>query len=554
MRAHSPVIPASFAHLLRRLLPALCALLLLPACSKSSAPAEGGAPGATAPAGKKILLVGNGAEPQDLDPQIVTGVPEHHIIMSLVEGLVTEHPSGVGVSPGSAERWETSADGLTWTFHLRADAKWSNGDPVTARDFVRSYERFLSPAIAGQYAYFLFHVVGAEEFNKGELKDFSQTGFSAPDDRTLVIRLKAPVPFLLESMKHYAWFPVHIPTIEKFGGLARPGSLWTRPGNFVGNGPFVLAEWKPNQHILVTKSPTYWNSAATKLDGLKFLPVDNAETEERMFRTGQLHVTNALPLPKIPVYRDQNPKEFRSDDYYSSSFIRVNTKRKPLDDVRVRRALALALDRETYVKILEGGQKPAYHFTPESPAYSPRARLSHNVEEARRLLAEAGYPDGKNFPPVEFLYVTSNTGKQLAEVFQQMWRTSLGINIALRNEEWKVYLSSQESQNYALCRAGWTGDYPDPHSFLDMWVTDGGNNLTGYSNPEYDRLLASALSSPDETARMEIYQQLDAFIVRDLPVIPVNFSKTIRALSPKVLNWAPNLLDNRGWQYIDLAE
>ncbi len=550
MRAHSPAHPVQTASFFRLLfLPAACALLLFSAaCSKAPAPSDGAA------SDKKILLVGNGAEPQDLDPQIVTGVPEHHIIMSLLEGLVAEHPSGVGVSPGTAERWETSADGLVWTFHLRANAKWSNGDPVTARDFVRSYERFLSPSIASQYAYFLFHVVGAEEFNRGDLKDFSQTGFSAPDEHTLVIRLKAPVPFLLESMKHYAWFPVHIPTIEKFGGLARPGSLWTRPGNFVGNGPFVLSEWKPNQHILVTKSPTYWNTAATKLDGVKYFPVDNAETEERMFRTGQLHVTNALPLPKVPVYRDQHPKEFRSDDYYSSSFIRVNTTRKPLDDVRVRRALALALDRDAYVKILEGGQKPAYHFTPESPGYSPRARLSHDIEEARRLLAEAGYPDGKNFPPVEFLYVTSNTGKQLAEVFQQMWRTSLGINIALRNEEWKVYLASQESQNYALCRAGWTGDYPDPHSFLDMWTTGGGNNLTGYSNPEYDRLLASALSAPDEAARMEIYQRLDAFIVRDLPVIPVNFSKTIRALSPRVQNWAPNLLDNHGWQYLDLTE
>ena len=557
MRVLSPFYPVSFAtrHLFRFLLPpAACALLLFSAaCSKSSDSTATGS-GATAQTGKKILLVGNGAEPQDLDPQIVTGVPEHHIIMSLIEGLVAEDPSGSGVVPGTAERWETSSDGLVWTFHLRANARWSNGDPVTAQDFVRSYERFLSPSIASQYAEFLYHVVGAREFNKGELKDFSKTGFSAPDEHTLVLRLNAPVPFLLESMKHYAWFPVHIPTIEKFGGLARPGSPWTRPGNFVGNGPFVLAEWKPNQHILVTKSPTYWNSAATKLDGVKFFPVENQETEERMFRTGQLHVTNALPLPKIPLYRDQNPKEFRSDDYYSSSFIRVNTTRKPLDDVRVRRALALALDREAYVKILEGGQKPAYHFTPESPAYSARANLTHNVEEARHLLAEAGYPDGKNFPPVEFLYVTSNTAKQLAEVFQQMWRTSLGINISLRNEEWKVYLSSQESKNYDLCRAGWTADYPDPHTFLDMWVTGGGNNLTGYSNPEYDRLLGSALSSPTEAARMEIYQQLDAFLVRDLPVIPINYSKTIRAVSPKVKNWVPNLLDNRGWQYIDLAE
>lgn len=548
MRVFSPTLPALRSALVR-LFPLLCAALLLAACSKPASPDT-----SSAAAGKKILLVGNGAEPQDLDPHIVTGVPEHHLIMSILEGLVCEHPSGVGVSPGAAERWETSPDGLVWTFHLRADGKWSNGDPVTARDFVRSFERMLSPAIASQYAYFLFHVVGAEEFNKGELKDFAQTGFSAPDERTLVVRLKKPVPFLLESLKHYAWFPVHLPTIEKFGGLAKPGTHWTRPGNFVGNGPFVLAEWKPNQHILVTKSPTYWNTAATKLDAVKFIPVDNSETEERMFRTGQLHITYGMPIPKLKVYREQHPDELRVDDYYGTSFLRVNLAKKPLDDVRVRRALALSIDRDAYVKVLEGGQEPAYHFTPKSPAYAPRARLSHDVAEARRLLAEAGYPDGKGFPPVELLYVTSNAGKQLAEVLQQMWRTALGINVSLRNEEWKVYLASQESMNYSLARAGWIGDYPDPHSFLDMWNTGGGNNQTGYSNPEYDRLLASALAAPDEAARMEIYQKLDEFLMRDLPVIPVNFYKTIHAISPKVKGWTANLLDNHGWQYLDLVD
>jgi oligopeptide transport system substrate-binding protein len=502
----------------------------------------------------KILLLGNSAEPQDLDPQIVTGVPEHHIIMALLEGLVTDHPSGVGVAPGVAERWETSTDGLTWTFHLRTAARWSNGEPVTARDFVRSYQRFLTPSIAGQYAYFLYHVTGAEEFNKGTLTDFTKTGFQAPDDHTLVLRLRAPVPFLLESLKHYAWFPVHIPTIEKFGGLASPSSNWTRPGNFVGNGAFVLSEWKPGQHILVSKSPTHWNTAATRLDGVKFFPIDNTETEERMFRTGQLHVTSNLPLSKLKVYREQYPDEFRSDPYYGTSFLRANLARPPLDDLRVRRALALAIDREAYVKVLDGGQEPALNMTPASPAFQPRARLAPDVAEARRLLAEAGYPEGKNLPPVELLYATSNSGKQLAEVLQQMWRTALGIQVTLRNEEWKVYLASIESGSYTLARGGWIGDYPDPHSFLDMWVTGGGNNQTGYSNPDYDSLLASALSAPTEEARMEIYQQLEAFVVRDLPVIPINFYKTIRAVSPRVKGWGPNLLDNRAYQFLDLAD
>ena len=521
------------------------ALLLAPACSRSAATVA-------AATSRKTLLVGNGAEPQDLDPHLVTGVPEHHILKALLEGLVIDHPSGEGVAPGVAERWETSHDGLTWTFHLRADARWSNGDAVTARDFVRSYQRFLTPSLGAQYAYFLYHVVGAEEFNQGKLTDFSLTGFHAPDDRTLVITLKHRVPFLLESLKHYAWWPVHWPSVEKYG------RQWTRPGNFVGNGPFALAEWRPQQHILATKSPTYWDAAHTRLDAIKFFPVDNADTEERMFRTGQLHVTGGLPLPKISGYREHHPDEFRSDPYYGTSFLRFNTTRKPFNDPRVRRAFALAIDREAYVHTLRGGQQPALNFTPASAAFTSRARLatdaSAKIEEARRLLAEAGYPDGRDFPPVNLLYVTNNTGKELAETFQQMCRTALGIDIRLRNEEWKVYLDSQNSLNYDLCRAGWIGDYPDPHSFLDMWESGGGNNLTGYANPDYDRLLKSALLAPDETARMEIYQQLETILMRDLPIVPVNFHKTIYLLSPKVKNWVPNLLDNRGWQYLDLAD
>ncbi len=529
----------------RFLLSVFCAAsaLFLASCGK---------PPATSTA--KILLVGNSAEPQDLDPHVVTGVPEHHLISALLEGLVIDHPSGHGVAPGVAERWETSPDGLTWTFHLRPTARWSNGDAVTARDFVRSYQRMLTPALGSQYAYFLYQVTGAEEFNKGTLTDFTQTGFKAPDDQTLVLQLKAPVPFLLESLKHYAWFPVHIPTVEKFGGLTSPSSSWTRPGNFVGNGAFILAEWRPTQHILVTRSPTYWNTAATRLDGVKFFPIDNTETEERMFRTGQLHATYGLPLSKIRAYREQHPAEFRSDDYYGTTFLRLNIRQKPLDDVRVRRALALAIDRDAYVGVLDGGQQPALHLTPASPDFTPRARLAPDLAEARRLLAEAGYPEGRDFPSIELLYATSNSGKQLSEVIQQMWRSALGINVTLRNEEWKVYLSSQRSGSYAIARAGWIGAYPDPHSFLDMWVTDGGNNQTGYSNPDYDRLLASALSAPSEAARMEIYQQLEALIVRDLPVIPINFYKTIRAVSPKVKGWQPNLLDNRAWQHLDLAD
>ena len=522
------------------------AFLLLAGCGKTN-------PSSPASQAKKVLNVGNGAEPQDLDPQVTTGVTEHHVLMALFEGLVAEHPSGEGIAPGVAGSWETSADQLTWTFHLRANAKWSNGDAVTAQDFLRSYQRILTPAFAAEYSYQLYVVEGAEDFNKGMLTDFTKTGFAAVDDHTLVLRLVQPVPYLLHALRHTSWFPVHLPTIEKFGPPDRKGSAWTRAGNLVGNGPFILTKWLPNQAITVERSPTYWNAAAVKLDAIIFHPVEDTNTEERMFRSGQLDVTQTIPADKIDAYRRDHPELLRVDPFYGTYYYNLNLTRPPLDDVRVRRALALALDREAMVKtILRAGQEPAYHFTPPYAGYTPGAKLTGGLAEARRLLAEAGYPEGRGLRRLEILYNTSATHKAVAEAIQQMWQTGLGVEVALRNEEWKVYLDSKDNLAYDICRAGWIGDFPDPHGFLEVFMTGGGNNDTGYTNPDYDRLLKSALGMPDQTARMDVYRQLDSMLTRDIPEIPLYFYKRVHLLSPRVKNWVPNIIDNRGWQYLDL--
>jgi len=522
------------------------AFLLLAGCGKTN-------PSSPAGQAKKVLNVGNGAEPQDLDPQVTTGVTEHHVLMALFEGLVAEHPSGEGIAPGVAGSWETSADQLTWTFHLRANAKWSNGDAVTAQDFLRSYQRILTPAFAAEYSYQLYVVEGAEDFNKGKLTDFTKTGFAAVDDHTLVLRLVQPVPYLLHALRHTSWFPVHLPTIEKFGPPDRKGSAWTRAGNLVGNGPFILTKWLPNQAITVERSPTYWNAAAVKLDSIIFHPVEDTNTEERMFRSGQLDVTQTIPADKIDAYRRDHPELLRVDPFYGTYYYNLNLTRPPLNDVRVRRALALALDREAMVKtILRAGQEPAYHFTPPYAGYTPGAKLTGGLAEARRLLAEAGYPEGKGLRRLEILYNTSATHKAVAEAIQQMWQTGLGVEVALRNEEWKVYLDSKDNLAYDICRAGWIGDFPDPHGFLEVFMTGGGNNDTGYTNPDYDRLLKSALGMPDQTARMDVYRQLDSMLTRDIPEIPLYFYKRVHLLSPRVKNWVPNIIDNRGWQYLDL--
>jgi len=529
----------------------LCAgILSLPSgCSKKEP-----SPAKTASAAK-ILRFGNGAEPQDIDPQVVTGVTENKIITALFEGLVVEAPSGVDSSPGVAERWEISPDGLVYTFHLRTDAKWSDGHPVTATDFVRSYQRILTPSLAAEYAYQLYPLVNAEAFNKGTSTDFSQVGAKALDDRTLQLTLNNRTPYLLEEMKHYAWFPVPVDTIEKFDGLARKGTAWTRPENFVGNGPFILKEWKPNQRLVVTRSPTYWDRATVKLDEIDFLPIESGETEERMFRSGQLDRTESLPLSKIAVYKRDFPAMYREDPYYGVYFYRLNVTKPPLNDVRVRRALSIALDREAIVRdILRGGQTPAWNYTPPSPGFSSAARISTDLDEARRLLAEAGYPGGKNFPHVELLYNTLESHRTIAEAIQQMWKTRLGVDITLQNQEWKVYLDSQNTGNYQIARAGWIGDYPDPSTFVSMWMTGAGNNQTGWSNANYDRVLRSSTSAPTEIERMAEYQQLEQILADEVPVIPIYFYTRVYALNPKVKGWVPQLIDNRAWKWIDLAE
>jgi oligopeptide transport system substrate-binding protein len=349
---------------------------------------------------------------------------------------------------------------------------------------------------------------------------------------------------------------VHIPTIQKFDGLDRKGSAWTRAGNYVGNGPFTLTDWKPNQKITVTRSHTYWDHAAVKLDGIEFFAIDNPDTEERLFRTGKLDYAYNLPLNKIETYRREHADVYHQDPYYGVYFYRLNVTKKPLDDKRVRRALALAIDRDSIIKniLRDAGQTPALNFTPPSAKFTATARLTGDLAEAKRLLTEAGYPDGKGMPPVELLFNTLDSHRVIAEAIQQMWKTGLGINVTLTNQEWKVYLDSQQTGNYQVARAGWIGDYSDPHTFLDLWVTGGGNNQTGWSNVDYDQLLHSALETKTEEQRMAVYQKLEAILSDEVPVIPIYFYTHVYAISPKVKNWVTTPLDNRAWKWVDLGD
>jgi len=502
-----------------------------------------------------VLHLGNGTEPQGLDPHIVTGVPEHHIINALFEGLVSKDPNTLEPIPGVAESWEISEDGRIYTFNLREDAVWSNGESVTAGDFLWSWERVLSPELGGQYNYMLYPVLNAEAFANGEITDFSLVGAKALDDRTFEVTLQNPTPYLLQLLDHYSTFPVHPETVLAHGGMSDRISRWTRVENIVTNGPFTLAEWEINSHIRVEKSDIYWDAGNVRLNAIMYYPTENLVTEERMFRDEQIHMSNDIPIDKVPVYLENQPELIDIAPYIGSYFYGINITREPLDDVLVRKALSLAIDRELLIEtVLEGVMAPAYTLTPPgTKGYHPPIIFDYDPEEARSLLAEAGYPDGEGFPSFEILYNTQENHRRIAVAIQQMWRQELNINVQLTNQEWRVYLDSQLNMNYDIVRRGWIGDYVDPNTFLDMFITEGGNNKTGFSNTRYDEIIQrEAPRMLDQNERYALYSEAERILIEEMPIIPIYIYQSKHLKHPSVKGLPANIMDYYNWKYVYL--
>ncbi len=504
---------------------------------------------------KDILHIANGSEPEDIDPHITTGVTEFAIQMALFEGLVSEDPVDLHPVPGVAESWEISDDGLVYTFHFR-DAKWSNGDPVTAKDFELSYKRALSPAMGNEYAYMLFYLENGEAYFKGEIDDFSDVGATALDDKTLELRLHSPTPFFLSLLTHHSWYPVHIASVLAHGELDSRSNKWTRPKNFVGNGPFVLKDWVVNHVLTVEKNPLYWDAEQVSLKEIRFYPIESLDTEERAFRAGQIHKTNKLPLNKIPVYIENQDPNLLTAAYLGNYHYILNTDRPPLDDVRVRRALNMSIDRDSIVKnVTRGGEVPAYSLVPPDCAgYNSRYKIEYNPEKARQLLAEAGYPNGEGFPSFSILYNTLESHKTIAEAIQQMWKENLGIEVGLENQEWKVYLNSKTQGDFDIARYGWIGDYVDPNTFLDLFLSYGGNNDTNWGSEKYDSLIQAAGRETDPERRYEYFQQAEEILLEELPFVPVYYYTTVYLLDPRVKGWYPNILDHQPYKYVHFED
>lgn len=503
-----------------------------------------------------VLHLSVGSEPTDLDPQTVTGLGDAKIIAALFEPIVTFDPVTLAPRPALAERWEISPDGLVYTFHLRPTARWSNGDPITAEDCIASWRRILTPTLAADYAYFFYIIRGAESFHKGQATDFSTVGLAAPDPRTLVVTLAHPAPYFLQILLNSPWRPLNVRSIAAVGDAYRRGTPWTRPRKLISSGPFILKEWKPHQHILVEKSLTYWDHATVRLNAIQFYPIDSMDAEERAFRAGQLHGTWALPLSKIlPLQQEKSPA-LRIDPILETYFFRLNVRRAPLTDQRIRRALSLAIDREAIAqKILPGGRQPAPTLISSViPGYTPPTRRAYDLAAARQLLAEAGHAGGAGLPPIEILYNNSEILRLVAEAIQQMWRRDLGLDIRLVNQEFKVVFASRRTGDYQILLGSWTADYLDATTFLDLWRSDSGNNHTGWADPAYDALSDQANRLADPAARGAVLTAAEALMLEAAPIIPIYFNTHVYLLHPAVRGWQPTPMDHSDYRYVWLEK
>jgi oligopeptide transport system substrate-binding protein len=500
-----------FAFLVTHPVPRLIALLAalaMGACGRLSQRAD--------------LVVLNGVESELLDPALITAQATTRVAFAVLEGLTAFNSKGVA-EPGVAEKWEITPDGIHYTFHLRHNARWSNGDPLTAEDFIFAWKRTLTPETGSEYSYQLHYIQGAKAFNEGKTKDFNTVGVRAPDPYTLEVTLNNPTPFFLDLCAFTALLPVHRATVEKYSDWA------TKPEHFMGNGAFKLKEWLPFDHLRLVKNPNYWDAEHVSLRSVDILPTDRPNTAFNFYATGIADAMIDKNLTPVPLLEELKKRhDFHSGPFLGSYFIRFNVTRKPFDDARVRQAFSLVIDKKYLVeRITRAGELPARSFVPPGAGsgYEPPPMYQRDPELARKLLAEAGYPDGRGFPVVYYLYRTGlELDQDLAVELQSMFRRELGVTVQLQRQEWTVFLDSQQRIDYDFCRSTWVGDYNDPNTFMDMFVTGGGNNETGWSSKQYDELIAAAARENDQQKRFAIFREAEKILVTDeRPICPLYY-------------------------------
>ncbi|MGL5038592.1 MAG: ABC transporter substrate-binding protein [Aeromonas sp.] len=503
---------------------------------------------ADVPAGTKLadiqqLVKGNGSEPATLDPHKTEGTVESNILRDLFEGLVTSGPKGE-ILPAMAQSWETT-DNKHYIFHLRKDAKWSNGDPVTAHDFEFAFKRAVDPNTASPYSWYLEipTIVNASKIIAGK-QPADSLGVKALDDYTFEVQLEKPVPYFVSMLSHTTTYPVPKKVIEKFG------DKWTQPKNMVSNGAYALKDWVVNERVEVVRNKHYWNDGKTVIDKVIYLPIQSTNAELSRYLAGEVDITYNLPIERFKQMKKEKADELKVTGYVGTYYYQYNLKKKPFDDARVRTALSYAINRDVIAdKVMGQGQTPGYTlvpdfvdgFKPVAPAWSKMTQAERDTK-AKALLAEAGFDASKPLK-FELLYNTDDNHKKVAVAVASMWK-KLGVQVSLVNQEWKTYLETKKQGQFDVGRAGWIADYNEASSMLDLMQTTHGNNDGKYSNSAFDKLMNESRDQVDVAARNKLYVQAEDILAKDMPIAPIYQYVTARMVKPFVGGYPANPLDN----------
>jgi ABC-type oligopeptide transport system substrate-binding subunit len=515
---------------LRRAIGLALAALLTSCARPHGDAAEGRWFGSVTPPHANVLRFNNDTEPETLDPGVMSGQPDQRAALLMFEGLTSPDPRTLAPRPAQAYRWEIAPDGLTYTFHLRAGLTWSDGAPVTARDFVWAWRRALSPATGSRSASLLYPLANAENFNKGVLTDSTCVGVRAADDSTLIATLAEPTAYFLFLTGYATFLPVPRQAIERWG------NAWTDVGHLIGNGPFVMTKHAHGERMDFARNPRYWDAAAVKLDGVVAYAIDDLNTSTNLYKAGEIdwNPSGDIPAPFLPYLRGF--ADYRTGEYQATYFYCVNTTRKPFDDVHVRRALNLAIDREAIARDLLKGTRRAWgRIAPSGyPGYEPPPAVRFDPDSARRELARAGYPGGRGFPRFAILFNTSEDHRRIGEAVQAMWRRELNVPVELENQEYTSFMEATTHLHYAVARRSWIGDYLDPNTFLEPLRSGDGNNRTGWSDPRYDALLREAARTLEPAKRFALLREAEARALDAAVFLPVYHYATHELVKPYV--------------------
>jgi len=469
-----------------------------------------------------------GTEPPSLDWSLATDHVSFNVISNLMVGL-TEFDKNLKPAPVIAKSWDVLDGGKKIVFHLRDDVLWSDGKKVRAHDFEYSWKRLLNPNTASQYAYILFDIANAQDFAEAKLKDSAAVGVQAQDDQTLIVTLRHPASYFLAITTFEVTYPQRQDLIDKFA------NRWTEPGNIVTNGPFLLTSWKHENEIELSANPKFF-SGKPAIDKVTMYMVNEKTTAVAMYEQGSLdfmdesHSIPTLDKPRLAKMPGYKVVPQLRGEYYGFA-----VDRKPFDNPKLRKAFALAIDRTVFPKILQGRAVPGTSWIPPGMlAHNPEIGLAFNPSEARKLLADAGYPEGKGLPPIVLGYNTQDDHKLVAEAVQGMWQKNLNVIVKIENQEWKVYLKKLQTDPFVVHRAGWGADYPDPDNFMKLFTSNSGNNHGRWKNPRYDELLEQAAAEQDEKKRLRLYDQAQKILTEtDVAMVPLFWTTEATLLSPK---------------------